>query len=151
MITTRHSICLLAFLVTATTTACGNESDSPAPVRSETKQNTDEGASQGATLTPGYLEGRWCYAYIDFGGQRENVGTEYVFNPDGTLEYQVNSLSGKMDSGSYSIEGGQIEIRPTMVMFDLMIHDVAENEFVLDAMGGKHHFLRGECTGSTGG
>jgi hypothetical protein len=98
-------------------------------------------------LTPEYLEGRWCYSHIDFGSQREEVGTEYVFNVDGTLEYQVSSRSDNMGSGNYSIESGQLEIRPTMVMFDLMIDQVDDEAFVLDAMGGKHHFLRGECAG----
>lgn len=52
-----------------------------------------------------------------------------------------------MGSGSYSIEDGQIEIPPTLVMFDLMIGDVDDDTFVLDAMGGKHVFVRGECLG----
>ena len=135
MIAKRQNLYLSIFLLIAAMAAFGGASDTHATEHGETSH----------MLTPEYLEGRWCYAYIDLGGQREEVGTEYVFNVDGTLEYQVSSRSDNMDAGSYSIENGQLEIRPTMVMFDLMIDTVGDDEFVLDAMGGKHHFLRGEC------
>jgi hypothetical protein len=96
-------------------------------------------------LTPEYLQGRWCYAHIDFGSQREEINIEYLFNLDGSLEYQVNSDSDRMKPGSYSIGDGNIDIRPTMLMFDLRVERVEANTFVLEAMGGKHYFLRGDC------
>jgi hypothetical protein len=96
-------------------------------------------------LTADYLEGRWCYADIDFGGQTEAVAVEYVFNMDGTLEYQVSSTSERMAPGTWAIADGQLEIKPALVFFDLVIADVADDRFELDAMGGRHRFLRGAC------
>ena len=137
MIAMRQVLYLPILISIAVMAGFGCVSDSRATEHGET----------GETLTPEYLTGRWCYAYIDFGSQREDVGTEYLFNTDGTLEYQVSGRSDKMAPGSFSIKDGQIDIKPTLVMFDLMIDRVGVDEFVLDAMGGKHYFLRGECAG----
>jgi hypothetical protein len=104
-------------------------------------------AADAATLTPDYLEGRWCYADIDFGGQVEDVAVEYVFNIDGTLEYQNSSMSDRMNSGTWAVADGKIEIKPSLVFFDLVIREVGDDAFVLEAMGGKHRFLRGACGG----
>ena len=135
MIAKRQNLYLSIFLLIAAMAAFGGASDTHATEHGETSH----------MLTPEYLEGRWCYAYIDFGGQREEVGTEYEYPLGDNAPDRGISRSDNMDAGSYSIENGQLEIRPTMVMFDLMIDTVGDDEFVLDAMGGKHHFLRGEC------
>lgn len=102
-------------------------------------------AAAGPALTPEYLEGTWCFAYTDLGkGNREEQGIEYVFNTDGTLTYQRNPTSDRMDPGSYEIQGEMIDLRPMFMVFDLRIDTVEDDEFVLKGMG-RHNFIRGVC------
>jgi hypothetical protein len=102
-------------------------------------------ATGGAALTPEYLEGTWCFAYTDLGaGNREEQGIEYVFSADGTLTYQRNPTTDKMDPGSYEINGSMIDLRPMFMVFDLRVDSVEQDEFVLKGMG-RHHFIRGVC------
>lgn len=103
------------------------------------------GVASGGALTPDYLEGTWCFAYTDLGkGNREEQGVEYVFNADGTLTYQSNPDSEKMNPGSYAIDGEMVDLRPMFMVFDLRIDSVEQDEFVLKGMG-RHHFIRGVC------
>lgn len=99
----------------------------------------------GPTLTPAYLEGRWCFLYTDLGqGHRKEQGVAYVFGADGTLSYQRNGKSGTMDPGSYAIDGDMIDLRPMFMVYDLRIDSVEDDEFVLKGLG-RHHFIRGAC------
>ena len=129
--------------------ACGG-ADQPAtetaePTSPKPAANEASATADGTALTPEYLEGTWCYAYIDLGkGNREEQGIEYVFSPDGGLTYQRASTTDKMDTGSYEINGDMIDLRPMFMVFDLRIDSVAPDEFVLKGMG-RHHFIRGAC------
>jgi len=116
------------------------ESAPPAPAVAEETE-----AASGPALTTEYLEGNWCFAYTDLGkGNREEQGVEYVFNADGTLSYQRNATSDKMDPGSYEIQGEMVDLRPMFMVFDLRIDTVEDDEFVLKGMG-RHYFIRGVC------
>jgi hypothetical protein len=38
-----------------------------------------------------------------------------------------------------------MKIKPALTFFDFVIVEVGQDVFVLEAMGGKHRFLRGPC------
>lgn len=119
------------------------------PTADARSANARSRSASDPTLTRTCLAGSWCYDFIDFGPgeERKEVNMDYLFSASGNLQYQGSEMSSELSSGSYSIEGDRIEIKPTLVMFDLVIDEVEEDRFILIAMGGKHHFVRGACAG----
>lgn len=95
-------------------------------------------------LTPEDLAGAWCYSHYEAGGEREEQDITYIFNSDGTMLYQNTSDSPVDKSGTYSIDGDQVELKPTFMMFNLVVKSETMDQFVLDAFG-DHVFERGEC------
>lgn len=95
-------------------------------------------------LTNEELAGPWCYSYYEAAGEREVQIINYIFKEDGTLLYQNNPVTPVEKPGTYSIDGNKIELKPTFMMFNLVVKSEAGDRFVLDAFG-DHVFVRGEC------
>lgn len=95
-------------------------------------------------LTAEDLAGTWCYSHYEAGGEREDQNITYVFNSDGTLQYNNTPGASTDKPGTYSIDGDGMEIEPTFAVFNLTVKSQEEDRFVLDGLG-KHVFVRGEC------
>jgi len=95
-------------------------------------------------LTAEDLAGTWCFSHYEAGGEREDENITYVFHSDGTLQYQNSSSSAVDNEGTFRIEGDSIEIKPTLMMFNLTIKSASEERLVLDGLG-EFFFLRGKC------
>lgn len=95
-------------------------------------------------LTAEDLAGIWCYSHYEAGGEREDQNITYVFNSDGTLQYNNTPGAPTDKPGTYSIDGDSIEIEPTFAVFNLTVKSREEDRFVLSGLG-EHVFARGEC------
>jgi hypothetical protein len=101
-------------------------------------------ASLSAQLTPGYLQGAWCYSHYDVGGSREDQNITYLFQADGSLLYQGAPGGALTQRGRYRIEGDTVRIEPSLMLFALTVASTTNDSFVLQGMG-EHHFVRGRC------
>ena len=96
-------------------------------------------------ISPEYLTGKWCYAYLETGGERQVEQVTYEFSADGRLSYRGKSKDGVAKEGSWSLQGDSLEVRPSLMFLPREVLTVAPDHFVLGNEQTKLHFNRGAC------
>jgi hypothetical protein len=105
----------------------------------------NEAAKMAAKVTPQYLSGEWCYLRYEGGGETSEENITYVFAEDGTLKYQNNSSTPVDKDGSYSLDGGVVNIKPALTFFKFVPVAVEEASMILEASGVQSYWARGAC------
>jgi len=101
------------------------------------------------SLSPKYLAGEWCYAYMEAGysgdKQRDQQSITYKFMSYGSLLYQNNSNTPVEKEGSYKLNEGKLTILPALRFLPHEIYSVDEDRFVLGNSVTQLTFIRGPC------
>lgn len=117
----------------------------------ETERPTERPGESTARLSPAFLAGPWCFAHTVAGDEREAENITYEFREDGTLLYQANSGTSVDQEGSYTIEGGQLSIKPALVVLPDEVLEASEDRFVLGSSSIQLVFERGPCASDQAG
>lgn len=126
-------------LSTALIVACGSPSPTQPP-------STEPSGSAGSSVKPEDLAGPWCFSHVIAGEEREDEGRNYIFNADGSLLYQNSLMNPVIESkGTFSIDGSEIKILPTMSYIKLTIESFDSDEMVLDGGFVTQYWVRGSC------
>lgn len=126
---------------------CGGEQPAETDQAATGEQEAPMPAATGGSMpNADYLAGEWCFEGTDVGGDLEEEQVTYIFNPDGTLLYQNNSMTEVDRPGTYEVTDEGLEIEPTFGAFSAFDQiATSENEMRISTMGAELVWTRGAC------
>jgi hypothetical protein len=135
-----HIVMTAALLVSA----CDN---TEIPAATQASQPTEKSRTAKASTTPNakYITGAWCLTKISvMSSVKSNPNIPYIFNEDGTLQYQTSSDARIKYDGSWKVDGDRLFLMARPLMGSLEIRNIEPNSFVLDFTV-QYMFQRGPC------
>jgi hypothetical protein len=103
----------------------------------------DEPGDDGA-LTAEYFLGPWCLRSVGLYGQGTEQNVPYVFQEDGSLEFQAGPEARVQTGGVWRVEGDRLYLEARPLLGALNVTDHSRDHFVIDFTA-KYRFERGGC------